>query len=102
MFVEFSIAFDSIHGENMEQIQLASGLPKEIVSAIKMLYKNKNVMVCSREGDIDIFPLSEDTLAQYIFIINLYDVQKTSLALIKEKHFMPPKKDMKQTIFWWD
>ena len=45
LFVDFSKSFDSIHGEKMEQILLAYGLPKETVTAIMMLYKNTKVKV---------------------------------------------------------
>ena len=40
LFVDFSMAFDSIHRGKMEQILLDYGLPKETVAAIMMLYKN--------------------------------------------------------------
>ena len=35
----------------MEQIQLANGLPKETVIAIKMLSKNTKAMICPTDGD---------------------------------------------------
>ena len=35
-----------MHKGKMEQILLAYGLPKEIVTAIMMLYKNMKAMVC--------------------------------------------------------
>ena len=40
LFVNFSKAFDSIHRGKMEQILLAYDLPKEIVAAITILYRN--------------------------------------------------------------
>ena len=60
----------------MEQILLAYGLPKEIVAAIMMLYRNTKVKVCSPDGDTDYFDiiagvLQGDTLAPYLFIICL-------------------------------
>ena len=46
----------------MEQILLAYGLPKEIVTAIMMLYKNKKVNVHSPDGDIDFFDIVASVL----------------------------------------
>ena len=40
LFVDFTKAFDSIHRGKMEQILLVYGLPKEIVAAIMILYRN--------------------------------------------------------------
>ena len=57
LFVDFTKAFDSIHRGKMEQIQLAYGLPKEIVPAIKTLYRNTKVKVCSLDGDTDYFDI---------------------------------------------
>ena len=58
----------------MEQILLAYGLPKEIVAAIMMLYRNIKVKVRSPDGDTDYFDivadvLQGDTSAPYFFII---------------------------------
>ena len=50
MFVDFSKTFDSIPRGKMEQIFLAYGLPKEIVTAIMILYKNSKAMVCLPDG----------------------------------------------------
>ena len=44
-FVDFTKAFDSLHREKMEQIQLAYSLPKETVAAIRILYRNPKVKV---------------------------------------------------------
>ena len=76
LFVDFSKAFDSIHRRKMEQILFVYGLPKEIIAAIMMLYKNMKVKVCSLDGDTDYFDnvagvLQGDTLASYLFIICL-------------------------------
>ena len=51
-----------------------NGLPKEIVTAIMILYDNTKAIVCSLDGDIDFFDivtavLQWDTLAPYLFII---------------------------------
>ena len=50
LFVDFTKAFDSIHRGKMEQILLAYGLPKEIVVAITILYRNTKVKVRSPNG----------------------------------------------------
>ena len=76
----------------MEQILLAYGLPKEIVAAIMMLYKDTKAMVRSPDGDRDFFDIATgvlqgDTLAPYIFIICLDYALRTSLDTIKEKGF---------------
>ena len=55
LFVDFSKAFDSMHWRKMEQILFAYGLPKEIIAAIMILYKNTKVKVRSPDGDIDYF-----------------------------------------------
>ena len=51
-------------------------LPKETVTTIMMLYKNTKAMVCSDDGDIDIFNivtgvLRGDTLTLDLLIICL-------------------------------
>ena len=71
----------------MEQILLAHGLPKEIVAAIIILYKNTKVKVRSSNGDTDYFNivagvLQGDTLAPYLFIICLDYVLRTSIDFI--------------------
>ena len=80
----------------MEQILLAYGLPKDTVAAIKMLYKNTKVKVCSLDGDTDFFVivtsvLQGDKLAPYLFIICLYYVLQISVDLMKENGFMLAK-----------
>ena len=96
LFVDFSMAFDSIHRGKMEQILLAYGLPKEIVATIMILYKNTKAMVCSSDWDTDYFDivagvLQRDTLAPYLFIICLDYVLITSIDLMKETGFMLAK-----------
>ena len=76
LFVNFTKAFDSIHGGKMEQILLTYGLPKETIAAIMMLYRNMKVKVCYLDGDTDYFNivvgvLQGDALAPYLFIICL-------------------------------
>ena len=86
-FVDFTEAFDSIHRGKMEQILIAYGLPKETVAAIMILYRNTKVKVHSLYGDTNYFDIvpQGDTLAQYLFIICLDYVLRTSIDKIKEK-----------------
>ena len=51
MFIDFSKAF--LTGGKLEQMLLAYGLPKETLTAIMMLYKNKEAMVHSFDDDDD-------------------------------------------------
>ena len=57
LFVDFFKTFDSIHRGKIEQILLDYGLPKEIVAAIMMQYKNTKVKVRSPDGDTDYFDI---------------------------------------------
>ena len=84
LFVDFSKAFDSTHRENLEQILLAYGQPKETVDAILMLYQNTKIKEPSPGGDTDYFDivtgvLQGDKLAPYLFIICLEYVLRTSI-----------------------
>ena len=81
----------------MEQILLAYGLPKEIVAAITILYRNTKVKVRSPDADNEYFDivagvLQGDTLAPYFFIINVDYVLRTSFDKIKENSFELKKK----------
>ena len=92
LFVDFIKTFDSIHRGKMEQILLAYGLPKETISAMMMLYRNTKVKVRSPDGDTDYFDIVEgvlqgDTLAQYLFIICIDYVLRTSIDKMKENCF---------------
>ena len=84
----------------MEQILLTYGLPKESVTAIKMLYRNTKVKVHSPNGDTDYFDigagvLQGDTLAPYLFIICLDYMLRTSIDKIKENGFKLTKERSK-------
>ena len=97
IFVDFTKAFDSIHRGKMEQILLASGIPKETVAAITILYRNTKVKVRSPDGDTEYFDilarvLQGDTLAPYLFIICLDYVLRTSIDKIRENGFELTKK----------
>ena len=81
----------------MEQIQLASGLPKETIAAKTILYRNTKVKVRSPDGDTEYFDivagvLQGDTLAPYLFIICLEYVLRTSIDKIRENGFELTKK----------
>ena len=85
----------------MEQILLAYSLPKETVAAIMILYRNTKVKVRSLDGHTDYFNivagvLQGDTLAQYLFIICLDHVLRTSIDKIKENGFELTKKSSRR------
>ena len=97
LFVDLTKAFDSIHRGKMEHILLAYGTPKETVAAIRILYRNIKVKVCSPDGDTEYFEiiagvLQGDILAPYLFIICLDYVLRTSIYKIKENGFELTKK----------
>ena len=104
-------AFDSIHSGKMEQILLADGLPKEIVAAITILYRNTKVKVRSPNGDTKYFDivagvLQGDTLAPYLFIICLDYVLRTSIDKIRENGFekkqkVPHKNNYRRRLRRW-
>ena len=81
----------------MEQILLAYGLPKETVAAIMILHRNTKVKVRSPDGDTEYFDivagvLQGDTQVQYLFIICLDYVLRTSIDKIRENGFELTKK----------
>ena len=81
----------------MEQILLTYGIPKEIVAAKTILYRNTKVKVRSSDGDTEYFNivagvLQGDTLAPYLFIIYLDYVLRASIDKIRENGFELTKK----------
>ena len=74
LLVDFCKTFDSIHKRNMKQILLAYGPHKEIVTAIKMLYKNAKAMVRSPGGDTDLF--AGVLQGKYISTIFIYTLRR--------------------------
>ena len=83
LFVDVSEAFHFVHRENLEKILVAYGIPKEILTAIMMLYMNTKSMVRSPERDTEIFDilaavLQGDTLAPVLFVICLDYVLRIS------------------------
>ena len=82
-----------IHSQRKDgAILLTYDLPKETVVAIMILYRITKVKVCSPDGDTNYFDivagvLQGDTLAQYLFIICLDYVLRTSIDKIKENGF---------------
>ena len=105
-FVHFTKAFDSIHREKIEQIQLANGLPKETV-AVMMLYRNTKVKVCSSDGHTDNFDIvagvpQGDTLIPYLFISCLDYVLRTRFQAKKgNKHKLPRKNNYRRRLRQW-
>ena len=92
LFVEFAKAFDSIHRWKMKQILLAYGRPKETVAAVMTLCRNTKVKVRSPDGYTDYFDivagfLQGDTLSQFLFIICLNYILRTSIDKMKDNGF---------------
>ena len=90
--VGFSKTLDSILRGKMEQILFVYGLPKEIVTAIMMLYKNTNAMGGLPDGDTSFCNtvtgvLQGDRLVPYLFILCQDYVLETSIDLMKENGF---------------
>ena len=69
-------SFDSIDRNEMRDILLTYGIPKEVVNAIMILYINTRAMVRSPDGDTTFFKITTgvlqgDTIAPFLFIICL-------------------------------
>ena len=84
-----------------KNLEAALFLPKEIVRAIMILYRNMKVKVYLPDGDIDCFNiisgvLQGNTLAPYLFIICLDYVFQTSIDLTKENGFTLKKERTRQ------
>ena len=90
-FVDFSKAVDSIHRGKMEQILLAYGLPKEIVGAIIMLYKNTKVKIPGRRHRL-LRHCSRCAARRYIDPIICVDyVLRASIDIMKDNGFKQAK-----------
>ena len=76
LFLDFSEAFDSIHQGKMNQILRAYGLPKETVTAITMLYRNKKTMVCSPDRDRFLQHFCWNFEREYISTIFVYNLPR--------------------------
>ena len=81
----------------MEQILHTDSHPKETIAAIMMVSKKMKVKVYSPDGDTDYFNIvagvpQGNTLAPYLFIINLDYVLRISIDLMKENGFKLAKK----------
>ena len=57
LFVDFSMAYYSIHRRKMEQILLTYDISKETVTAILLLYINVRRKFYSVEGDAELFDI---------------------------------------------
>ena len=85
---DLSKAFNSIHRGNIQLILLVSDLPKETVTAIMMLCKNKKDMVSSPNDNIDFFDnVTGGIFAPSQFIICQYYRWQISIFPIKENGF---------------
>ena len=70
-FIDFRIAFDTIHRGKLLKILRAYGIPSQIVEAIGSMYKNTLAKVISPDGETELFEilaevLQGDTLAPYL------------------------------------
>ena len=75
-FVDFKKAFDSIHRGKLMEILSVYGVPKNIVDAISILYKNTVAQVITPDEETDFFEtavgvLQGDTIALHLFIVAL-------------------------------
>ena len=75
-FVNFEKAFNSIHRGKLMEILSAYGVPKKIVDAISVLYKDTVVQVITPDREKDFFDITAgvlkcDTLAPYLLIVSL-------------------------------
>ena len=96
LFINFSKAFYSLYMENVEQIVLAHGLPKENVTAIIMFYKTMKAMVCSPDDNNVFFLHCCKEIHWHLFIIHLDYVLWTSIDLMKENVFTLKKSRNRQ------
>ena len=68
IFIDFKKAFDTIDRRNILTIQKAYGIPKELVTAINIMYKDTTAKVIILDGETETFNilvgvLQGDTLA---------------------------------------
>ena len=75
-FVYFKKTFDSIHRGKLMEILPVYGVPKKIVDAISILYKDTVAQVITPDGETDFFEIAAgllqgDTLALHLFIVTL-------------------------------
>ena len=76
VFIDFSKAFDSINHTIMFRILSAYDIPKRLLDAIMLIYKDLKAKVVSPDGDTEYFDIlagvmQGDTLAPYLFVIVL-------------------------------
>ena len=101
LFVDFSKAFDSIHRGMMEQIWPAYCLPKETVTAIMMLYRNKKAKVCSPDGNKVLQYCCWSFAKRYISTIFVYNLPKLwtlNVSRSNKRKWLYTKKGKKQMI----
>ena len=93
LFIDFSRAYDFIHREKMEKVQLVYSLFKETVTTFMMLYKITNAVARSPDVETDFIyivagDVQRDILVPYTLMIQLNNLLVTSLHLIKENGFI--------------
>ena len=79
LFIDFKMAFDSIHRCKMMKILAAYGIPAELVNAIGKLYEDTRAKALSPDYfEILAGVLQGNTLAPYLFVIMVdYIMRKT-------------------------
>ncbi len=73
-FIDFKMAFDTIHRGKMLKILRAYGVPDRLVEAISSIYRNNKAKVMSPDGETELFSISAgvfqgDTLAPFMFVL---------------------------------
>ena len=87
----------------MEQILLAYGLPKEVITAIMMLYENMKIKVRSPDGDKLLWHCCSCSARVYISPISVHNLLRLCTSNLdwsneKKNDFTLKKKRKKQTI----
>ena len=100
-FVDFKKTFDSIHRGKLMEILLVYGVPKKIVDAMSISYKDTVAQVILPDGETDFFEMAADvlqgdTLALHLFIVTLHyalreATKDTSTGFMLEKREGPRK-----------
>jgi len=85
VFIDFRKAFDCINRSKMFKILEAYGVPKDIVNAIAVMYRDTSAVVITPDGETDMFSidtgvLQGDPLAPFLFIICLDYALRCSIS----------------------
>ena len=89
-FIDFRKAFDSVHRGKMLKILAAYGIPKRIVSVIRLMYEGTKAKVISPNEESDLFEilagvLQGDTLAPYLFAIVIDNCMRKAISDDEER-----------------